>query len=247
MTAAEPASPELDRSLQALVADLRAAAGDNLLGVALYGGLAKGRFTPGISDVNVLVVVRDAGLPALGVLAPVLTRARRADRVTTFVATPGDLRATARLFPVKLADIRAAHRLLYGDIGLSDVEPDRAALRLRARQEIKNIELRLRQRVVERGAEPEILWGGVVQSLPKLAVTLETVLRVAGETVPAGRDAVMRAAARALGMPPERVEPFARLHRHEPRPDDATVRSRSAEYLTLLAELEAAVDRRLSA
>jgi predicted nucleotidyltransferase len=56
--------------------------------VALYGGLVKGRFTPGISDLNVLVVVRDA-------------------------------------------------------------------------------EFRLRQRAVERGADVDALWGGVLRSLPK--------------------------------------------------------------------------------
>jgi predicted nucleotidyltransferase len=49
--------PEIEEALAALVAQLREAAGANLLGVALYGGLAKGRFTPGVSDVNVLIVL----------------------------------------------------------------------------------------------------------------------------------------------------------------------------------------------
>lgn len=244
MTAAKPVAPEIDRALETLVADLRAAAGANLLGVALYGGLAKGRFTPGISDINVLVVVRDAGFAVLEALAPVLTRARRAHRVTTFVATPGDLRATARLFPVKLADMRAAHRVLHGDVGLTAIEPDRAGLHIRAQQELKNIELRLRQRAVERGADPAVLWGGIVQSLPKLAVTLEVVLRLAGEVPPADRPAVLRAAARALGVTSERVGSLANVHRHQRRPDDAAVLDLSATYLQLLGELGAALERR---
>jgi predicted nucleotidyltransferase len=48
--------PELDRRLDRLVQRLREAGGGNLLGVALYGGLVKGRYTPGVSDINVLVV-----------------------------------------------------------------------------------------------------------------------------------------------------------------------------------------------
>ena len=234
--------PELDRRLDRLVERLRETGGGNLLGVALYGGLVKGRYTPGVSDINVLVVVADASLSSLLPLAPVLTEALRESVVVPFVATPGDLRDSAALFPVKILDIQRCHRVLWGDVHLDRIRVEPAALRLRALQELKNTELRLRLPVVERGADPDALWRAVTHSLPKLAVTLETLLRARGVDVPADRPGVLRAAAVEFGIEPERMERIAKLRRVDPRPDEASVRERMAELLDLLARIGLKVD-----
>lgn len=225
------------RTLETLVAQLREAAGPNLLGVALYGGLAKGRFTPGISDVNVLVVVADAALERLLPLAPALTAGLRDGRVVPFVVTTSDLRDLVRLFPGKLLDMRESHRVLWGDVHLAGLSVAPEDLRGRARQEVKNAELRLRGRAVERNGEASVLWRGLLASLPKLAVTLETLLRAGAHAVPADRPSVLRLAARELGVATERMEPFAALHRTDRRPPEAEVRRLYGAYLELLAGL----------
>jgi predicted nucleotidyltransferase len=234
--------PEIERALAALVAQLREAAGPNLLGVALYGGLAKGRFTPGVSDVNVLIVLAEAGLERLLPLAPALTGALRESRIVPFVVSPEDLRISARLFPGKVYDMQASHRVLWGDVHLDGIEVAPEALRLRARQEIKNTELRLRLRAVERGGDPGSLWRGLMASLPKIAVTLETLLRLDGVAVPADRPGLLRLAARELGIPAERMEPFTHLHRVDRRPEDTAARRLYADYLELLAALSRQVE-----
>jgi hypothetical protein len=230
-------SPALDEMLERLVGRLRDAADGNLLGVALYGGLVKGRYTPGISDVNLLVVVADARLPALLALSPVLTGALRDSSVIPFITTPRDLHDSATLFPVKILDIQTCHRVLWGDAHLAGLTIDAAALRLRTLQELKNLEMRLRLRLVERGAEAGALWRGLVRSLPKAAVTLESVLRVRGIAVPADRPGLLRRAAGELGVPAERIDHLAGLHRVDRRPEDGAVRRLYGEYLDLLAEL----------
>ena len=118
------------------------------------------------------------------------------------------------------------------------------ALRLRARQEIKNMELRLRLRAVERGGDAGTLWRGMMASLPKIAVTLETLLRTGGVAVPPDRPGLLRLAAREMGIPEERMEPFTPLHRTDPQPDDATVRRLYGEYLELLAAISRRVEER---
>jgi predicted nucleotidyltransferase len=237
----EPRS-EAEKALAGLVVQLREAAGPNLLGVALYGGLAKGRFTPGVSDVNVLIVLAEAGLERLLPLSPAITRALRESRVIPFVVTPEDLRISARLFPGKVLDMQASHRVLWGDVHLDGIAVAPEDLRLRARQEIKNTELRLRLRAVERSGDPDALWRGLMASLPKIAVTLETLLRLDGVDVPADRPGVLRLAARELGIPAERMEPFTGLRRVDRRPDDEQVRRLYAQYLDLLAGLSRRVE-----
>lgn len=234
--------PELDRRLDRLVQRLREAGGPNLLGVALYGGLVKGRYTPGISDINVLVVVADAGLPSLLPLAPALTEALREFQVVPFLATPEDLRASAALFPVKILDIQLSHRVLYGDVPLAEIRVEPSALRLRSLQELKNLELRLRLQVLERGANPDALWRALTNSLPKLAVTLETLLRVRGLEVPADRPGVLRAAGRELGIEPSRMDRIATLRRVDPRPSEQEVLERLAEYFEVLRQFERRIE-----
>lgn len=234
--------PELDRRLDRLVQRLREAGGGNLLGVALYGGLVKGRYTPGVSDINVLVVLADASLASLLPLAPVLTEALRESVVVPFVATPADLRESTVLFPVKILDIQRSHRVLWGDVHLDRIRVEPAALRLRALQELKNTELRLRLQVVERGADPDAMWRALTHSLPKLAVTLETLLRTRGVDVPSDRPGILRAAALEFGIEPARMERIAKLRRVDPRPDEAAVRERMEDLLGLLAHIGRIVD-----
>ncbi|HEY2290215.1 MAG TPA: nucleotidyltransferase domain-containing protein [Thermoanaerobaculia bacterium] len=237
----EPRS-EAEKALAELVAQLREAAGPNLLGVALYGGLAKGRYTPGISDVNVLIVLAEAGLERLLPLSPAITRALRESRVTPFVVTPEDLRASARLFPGKVLDMQESHRVLWGDVHLDGIAVAPADLRLRARQEIKNTELRLRLRAVERSGDPDALWRGLMASLPKIAVTLETLLRLDGVAVPVDRPGLLRLAARELGIPADQMEPFTELRRVDQRPEDERARRLYAAYLDLLSAISRRVE-----
>lgn len=234
--------PELERRLDRLVQRLREAAGVNLLGVALYGGLVKGRYTPGISDINILVVLADAGLPSLLPLAPALTEALRESLVVPFLATPDDLRSSAALFPVKILDIQLSHRVLWGDAHLSGIRVEPSSLRLRALQELKNAELRLRLQVVERGGDPDAMWRALTHSLPKLAVTLETLLRAKGLEVPADRPGLLRAAAGELGIAPGRMDRVATLRRVDPRPSEAEVVERLAEYFQILAHIERRIE-----
>jgi hypothetical protein len=162
--------------------------------------------------------------------------------VVPFVATPEDLRESAVLFPVKILDIQRCHRVLWGGVHLEEIRVEPAAMRLRALQELKNTELRLRLQVVERAADPDVMWRALTGSLPKLAVTLETLLRARGLDVPADRAGILLAAAQEMGIEPERMERIARLRRVDPRPDEQAVRERMADLLGLLARIGRIVD-----
>ncbi|HYL06698.1 MAG TPA: hypothetical protein VE075_11700 [Thermoanaerobaculia bacterium] len=232
-----PPEAALARSLNRLVQRLREAAGDNLLGVALYG-TPKGRAAgTGVGEVNILVVVANATLQALLPLAPVLTSAQRQSQVSSFVATPAELGIDAHLFPARLLEIRLTHRVLYGDVHLDRLEIAPRGLRFAALQELKNLEIRLRHRILDRGTDPDLLWAGIVQSLPRLIAILETVLHARGWERPANRADVLRLAGEALGIEPLRLEPINALRQLASRPTDEAVREELGAYLALLADL----------
>jgi hypothetical protein len=233
-----PPEAALERGLARMVHRLREVAEDNLLGVATYGAPAKSRHATGtgVAEVNILVVVANATLQALLPLAPVLTSAQRQSQVSSFVATPDELRVDAHLFPARLLEIRLTHRVLYGDVHLDRLEIAPHGLRFAALQELKNLEIRLRHRILDRGTDPDLLWAGIVQSLPRLVAILETVLHARGER-PATRADMVRLAAETLGIEPSRLEPINALRQLTSRPTDEVVREELGGYLSLLADL----------
>jgi hypothetical protein len=232
-------SPEaaVQRTLTRLVQRLRETGGDNLLGVAVYGASAKSRQGSGAAEINVLVVLRNATLPALLPIAPVLTSAQRQAQVASLVATPEELHAEAEVFPARLLEIRLTHRLLHGDVHLQRLPIAPRGLRFAALQELKNLEIRLRHRIVNHGTDPDLLWGGIVQTLPRVIAILETVLHARGIEVPAERPELLRLAAGELGMEPDRLEQLGAGRLRAKRPNDEAVREDLAGYLALLADL----------
>lgn len=235
------AVPDVEQSLAALTRDLASALSSDLIGVALYGGLAKGRYTPGISDVNVLVVVRRADFDTLERMATPLTAARRSGRIVSLVVAADEMQRLAGVFPVKIADIKAAHRVLHGTIPLDAIAVDPRMLVLRVRQQLANMELRTRNETIVHAADPDALWRHMTQILPKLAVTLETVLRLRGEDVPSARARLLRRASEVLAVP--ELSAFADLHRHAERPPDPDVMSLTRSWVDLFDRLQLAVDR----
>jgi hypothetical protein len=232
--------------LARLVQRLREAGGENLLGVAVYGAQTRSRPVSGAAEVNVLIVLRDATLPALVAIAPVLTSAQRQSQVSSLVTTPEELHTEAGLFPARLLEMRLTHRLLHGNVHLDRLEIAPPGLRLAALQELRNLENRLRHRIVNHGTDPDLLWAGLAQSLPRLMAILETVLHAGGGEVPPERAEVLRLAGEALGIEPARMEQLGVLRLTARRPNDEAVRDEVTAYLALLGELERRLGSRVA-
>ena len=97
--------------LQELVSRLRAASGDNLVSVVLYGSAAREDFHEQYSDVNVLVVFRRSGRRAVSAITPVhpLVDARREVHASVMM-TEAELRESADVFAIELLDIQHMHK-----------------------------------------------------------------------------------------------------------------------------------------
>src|SRR6185436_8015142 len=81
---------------------LLTAAGDNLVSLVAYGSVARGRFDRESSDINVVVVLRNAGGAAILAVAPVLHDAYRASRVEPLVVARDEVARLAVTFPTKI-------------------------------------------------------------------------------------------------------------------------------------------------
>jgi hypothetical protein len=226
-------------ALHRLEDDLKLAAGENFAALVLYGGLARGRFRPGKSDVNLLVLLHDAGLPALEAVMPALRAARRAAGVDPMVLTPAELPRAAAAFPTKFLDIRNHHLVLAGEDPFPALEVNREEVRQRVVQALQNLLMRLRQGYFAAGGDVPALARTLAQVARPLALELEALLWLQGLEVPADdRSAsVFAAAAQAFALDGDALAGLAGLRHGAPAGDLDTLWRGVLETVARAAEL----------
>src|SRR5215831_3177906 len=178
--------------------EARAAAGDNLVALVLYGGLARGRYRGPRSNVDLAVVLEDASPERVAEITPLLMAAWRAAHVDAWILAQAEIPRLAEVFPTKLLDIRDHHLLLHGEDVFADLEIDRRLLRLRVEQELTNLSLRLRRTLVTLAADPA-----------SAAVSLATTARPVPEEDRSA--AIFAAAAEAFDLDAGALETLASL------------------------------------
>jgi len=149
--------PDVRQAVDAFSERLQSSLGAALLSVVLYGGVAKGRYDPAHSDVNVMVVLREVPLESLDLVAAAAAPARREINLRLLTLAERDLADCIEVFATKFLDIRRSHALLYGADLLATLDISKERLLRQARRELVNLQLRLRQTYLDAAGRPEIL------------------------------------------------------------------------------------------
>ncbi len=206
--------PAVALALDELTTALRDAAGDNLTGLILFGGLARGRYVANVSDINLVVLVRDASATAIARFAAPLHEAWRTHRVDPLIITRDEIPRLTSAFPTKMLDIQRRHVVLMGDDPFVDITVDRDHMRLRVAQELSNLSLRLRHRFVRIQSDPAALAAATAEAAAPLAVNLRALLYledvVTDEFQPAL--AIYELAAKTFGLDAEALDTTKHAH-----------------------------------
>jgi hypothetical protein len=218
------APPAIATALQQLKEELTRAAGANLAGLILYGGLARGRFRAGQSDVNVVVLLHDVSAATLAAIASALRTARRAAAVDPMILTPGELPAAALAFPTKFLDIKDHHVVLAGTDSFADLNVPREAIRRRVAQQLRNTALRLRRRYLAIVDDREAQAATLAGTARPLALEAAALLRLVGKQVPEEdrTAAIFAAAATAFDLDHDALASLAELRQELETADDVS-------------------------
>jgi hypothetical protein len=200
-------------------------AGSNLAGLILYGGLARGRYRPGKSDVNIVVLLHDTSVASLATISPVLRAGWRAVRAEPLILALSEIHQTADAFPAKFLDIQTYHLVLVGEDPFLDLKISRESLRLRIEQELRNLTLRLRRRYVSVIDDPVALAETLAKVARSFSIELATLLHLAGKEVPTEDRAavIFEAAATAFNLDGEALARIAAFRRNTSTEDDLPV------------------------
>ena len=181
---------------------LEAAYGEALVGVVLYGSAARGDYRPGVSDLNLLVILHSADAVTLRRGSALAREWAEAGNPPPLVLGEAEWRESADVFPIEYTDMRDAHVVLHGENPFAGLQIGWRDLRLQCEHELKSKQIRLREHylLVESGDDLRNL---LVQSFPTFLTLFRTGLRLAGREVPRAPDAVIAAISSLAGFDPE--------------------------------------------
>ncbi|PWU10241.1 MAG: hypothetical protein C5B50_25850 [Verrucomicrobia bacterium] len=208
-----PSPPDVTAALQGYVQQIKAAAGDGLVCMALYGGIVRQRYQTRRSDINLLLVIKTVDGDVLQRLAPILHSAWREIRLEPFLLTQSEVSRAAVLFPTKMLDIRRHHRVLEGEDVLGNLEVRREDVNLRIEQELRNLALRLRRRFISIQQDDQAMERALLDATVPLRVNFLALLELAEAPIKGDERtaAVYAAAANHFGLDRATLEALARL------------------------------------
>jgi hypothetical protein len=152
--------------------------------LALYGGVVRGRYQPGRSDINLLVVLKELNTATLERLGPVLQSAWREVHLEPFLVAQPELERTAAVFPTKMLDIQRFHRLVDGEDVLKGLQVRPADLSRRVEQELRNLTMRLRRRYLSIHQDDTAMQRILADAAMTLRVNFLAMLHLASVAVP---------------------------------------------------------------
>ena len=160
----------METKLTELVSKLKAAAGENLKAVVLYGSAATSEYQSAHSDVNVLCLLERAALSDLEKLHFVAEWWMNEKNPPPVIFTHEELLRSADVFAIELLDMKHRHRMLYGEDFLEKMDVPLKLHRLQVERELRNNWMRLRQAVLAAEPRKRVRLAIMLSSLPTFCV-----------------------------------------------------------------------------
>ena len=191
------AAMTLDTFTQAL----RAAHGDALVAVALYGSAARGEHVAKHSDHNVLVLVRTLTPAGLRATAAATRAWTKLGNPPPLVLTEAEWASSRDVFAIEVADILEHHRELYGTLP-HGIPVATADLRHQLEFEAMGKLLALRQGILAADGAPAAELALLAATRSAVLVLFRTLCRVHGDAASGTAADVVRRAADRAGFDP---------------------------------------------
>src|SRR5215472_4643167 len=135
-------------AIDEFVRRIREASGSNVESVVLFGSAAAGNFHEGLSNVNLMCVLRDSSLKALQALSPAAKWWDGKKQTPPLCMTKQELQRSTDVFTIELLDMQQHHRVLFGDDPLQDLQIPMDLHRVQVEYELREKLILLRQHLL---------------------------------------------------------------------------------------------------
>jgi len=171
--------------------------GPDLVSLIVYGSVASGEFIDKRSNINLLVLLKDAGLPNLKKSAKII---RKSGLIKAIFLTPDYIKASSDVFPVEFLDMRENYTLVFGEDLLKELNIDLRNLRFQCEQEIKSKIITLKQAYLGLSQSKSALEELLFKSFNSSLHILRNVLRLKGKVPPYNKQEIINALAQDYGI-----------------------------------------------
>jgi len=175
---------------------------DRVLGTGysavVSGSIVRGDHIPGKSDHNLLVVAERLGPAELKGLGPGFARLAEGRLGPPLLVTRAEWARAADVFPIEIADIRTAYKVVRGSDPLAGLTVRRGDLRRALESEFRGKLLRLRVDYGLHCDDPAALAAAIGYSIGPMRVLLRATLVLLEHNVPAGDRELADQAAKLL-------------------------------------------------
>jgi hypothetical protein len=233
----------MDKRLTQLVEKLKAAHGERLVSVILYGSAASGDHHPKFSDFNVLCVLTEITPRELASSGAIFRWWRDQGSPAPLLLTEHELLTSTDCFAIEFNDIKRQHVLLFGQDVVSGLVVDNCFYRAQVEHDLRAKLLRLRQKVSGVLSDRALLLRLLVESLSTFCVLFRHALILHGEPAPLRKREVVESAARRFSFDPLPFEKLLDVREERLKPREASAPDLLAPYLQGIAAVIDAVDR----
>ncbi|MFW6181136.1 MAG: nucleotidyltransferase domain-containing protein [Spirochaetota bacterium] len=217
---------------------LKSVFGPNLLSVMAYGSYAGGDFVPGVSDVNILIILDRHQHDRIAQLGRQAHRLIRKHRITPLLLTRTEFRNSADVFPMEYFDIRERHVVLYGEDETASLDLHRRHLRHQLEEHLRGTVATLRQVLIASRGRNRAADRSMRNLFGSLRAQFRGLLRLVGADVPPDDGELIRAAEKRFGV---ESSPFIQLQQLRRNRKKATLEL-AGRVLTQLEALIRSVD-----
>jgi len=173
--------------------------GEELRSVVLFGSVTRGEAMPGISDLNVLVLLDSMAAPDLIRAMPLVQQWIRDGNTPPHLYAWDEWPGMRDTFAIEIADMQDSREVLWGVDPIAHADVTAYDLRLHTEREVREMLLHLRLRLVLAASSPHDVGSLLMAGLPSMAAYLRAVLRLAGDTPGTDTPSVIERGAAAIG------------------------------------------------
>ncbi len=164
---------------------------EGLISLILYGSAASGEFSGRHSNLNLLVVLEDAGLGNLSRVSRIIN-SRKFRLIYPLFFTESYIKNSLDVFPIEFLDIKENFSVLYGKDILTGLEIDIRNLRFQCEQELKSKLLNLKD-IYLRPLNKAALHGILFKSSTSILHILRNLIRLKGVVPPYRKEEILKA------------------------------------------------------
>src|SRR5437764_3010983 len=230
-------------TLEQLINDLRAAYGDNLASVVLYGSAAAGDHVDQRSDHNLLIALKQITAEDLRLAQAPMREWQDLGQPIPVYFTVAELKDAAGVFPIEFLQMEKARKVLYGRDPFEFVNVSRANLRHQTEYELRTKLIRLRRLYIPASTSVEKLSALMSDSLASFAALFRAVLILHKQEPPVSKADSVRATARLLGLNESSFEQLLELRSKSKTLTEAEANNIFSTYMSQIERVIEAVDR----